>query len=272
MDAAPLRPQLEARCRTHSDQGALGACARCGSFYCALDSQNIEGKDYCATCASHPDVDYLEAFRRKYWGRRDVWAWLFGLGAIFNLVMGVVLLVGSEGGLNSLTLVLLAGGTVGLCYWWGLPPARFLLCLVPVASMLMGAITVGPEAIGRGLVPLIFIIAVNRSTRNRLFFKQEVTREELRKAWHLHANNPVARMGFLLGLLTVFVSPIGPLLTLLVLAPGVLACSIIGLRRVDPTAHPPVGRKGQAITGIVLGAVSLLVAVVSLLRTLATGS
>ncbi|WP_257459184.1 hypothetical protein [Archangium lipolyticum] len=38
-----------------------------------------------------------------------------------------------------------------------------------------------------------------------------------------------------------------------------LVCSIIGLRRVNPNAHPPIGRKGQAIAGIVLGTVGCLI-------------
>jgi len=37
-----------------------------------------------------------------------------------------------------------------------------------------------------------------------------------------------------------------------------LACSIYGLTRVNPTAHPPIGRKGQAVAGIILGALGVV--------------
>jgi len=134
-----------------------------------------------------------------------------------------------------------------VCFWLGLPFARLALCFVPIVSMVVSGFTVGAEAVGRGIWPVLITLAIYQNTRNKLFFKEDVPREALEKAWHLYANNTVARAGFILGLIGLAAFP---------LAPMALLCSIIGLRRVDPTASPPIGRKGQAIAGIALGAVS----------------
>ena len=63
-------------------------------------------------------------------------------------------------------------------------------------------------------------------------------------------NNPVARAGYLLSFLSLVLGPVALL--------SVPLC-IVGLRRVDPASHPPQGRRGQAITGLVLSAVGLAV-------------
>ncbi len=84
--------------------------------------------------------------------------------------------------------------------------------------------------------------------RNPLFFKEEVSREALQAAWDRYKNNPVARGGVWAGVLGLLI-------------PGVcfaaLVCGIIGLRQVNPRAHPPIGRRRQAIAGIVLGVLGL---------------
>lgn len=241
----------EARCQSHPDQAVLGTCARCGTFFCALDRENVNGKDYCATCATRPEVDYLEAFRLKYWGKRDAWTWLVGFGAILNLATGAGVLMQEELGDAGLLigLISLASGAVGVCFWMGMPFARLALCFVPIVSMVVSGFTAGAAAAGRGIWPVLITLAIYQNTRNKLFFKEEVPREALEKAWHLYANNTVARAGFMLSLIGLLVAP---------LAAVALLCSIIGLRRVDPTASPPIGRKGQAIAGIVLGTVSIL--------------
>jgi hypothetical protein len=248
---APAPAPGEARCPSHPDQSVLGTCARCGTFFCELDRETVNGKDYCATCAALPETDYLEAFRLKYWGKRDAWSWLIGFGALINLASGAMLLTGEGSGGGGLLagLAALGGGAVGVCFWLGLPFARLALCFVPVVSLLISVATVGPVAVATGIVPIAVTIAIYRDTRNKLFFKEEVSREALQKAWHLYANNTLARAGFMLSFIGLLAFP---------LAPVALVCSIIGLRRVDPTANPPIGRKGQAIAGIVLSTVSMV--------------
>jgi hypothetical protein len=253
LSLAPPPAATEARCPAHPHKAVLGACTRCGTFFCEFDREIVDGKDYCDTCADHPDVDYLEAFRLKYWGKRDAWAWLVGVGALFNFVLGAMLLIQQRSMDNSMLLLAgllaLAGGGVGVCFWLGMPFARLALCFVPIASLIVTGFTAGPEAVGRGIWPVIITLVMYTNTRNKLFFKEEVSREALQKAWHLYSNNSVARAGFMLS----FIS-----LLFVLVAPISLLCSIIGLQHVNPTATPPVGRKGQAIAGIVLSVVSLV--------------
>ncbi|WP_224243570.1 hypothetical protein [Hyalangium gracile] len=227
---------------------ALGACTRCGTFFCAQDRRTVDSKDYCASCATRPEVDYLEAFRLKYWGKRDLWAWLIGFGALINAIVGLVLLAsGAEQLLFA--LMTLVSAAVGMCFWAGLSFARLALCFVPVVSMIVGVATQGPAGLASGVMPLIITLVIYNDTRNKLFFREEVSPEALQKAWHLYSNNRIARAGFLLSILGILMPPV---------APVALLCSIIGLRRVDPTAHPPIGRRGQAIAGIVLGVLGIL--------------
>ena len=63
-------------------------------------------------------------------------------------------------------------------------------------------------------------------------------------------NNPVARAGYLVSFLALALGPVALI--------SIPLC-IVGLRRVDPHSHPPQGRKGQAIAGLVLSAVGLAV-------------
>lgn len=239
----------QARCQSHPERSVLGACSRCGTFFCELDWKRVDGRDYCAPCAARPDVDYLEAFRLKYWGRRDAWAWFIGLGSLFHLATALSGLVSGIGQEKLYFVPLLVVGAVGVCFWFGMPFARRALWFIPLVFMVGVALFGNVLAALLGVVPLLFAAAIYQDTRNRLFFKQPVSRNALQKAWHLYANNTVARTGFQLSLFGLLFP---------VFAPFGLVCSLVGLRRVDLEARPPVGRKGQAIAGIVLGAVSLL--------------
>jgi len=210
-----------------------------------------------------PEVDYLEAFRLKYWGKRDAWAWLVGIGAIFSLVEvvpmigSVIVLVATRSAAsipNPLQfglgiLLLMAHGIIGVCFWLGKRWARLGLLSILILGALYGIVTEGPVGIGRAIVPIALAISWFRDTRNQLFFKIDVPREKLHKAWNMYSNNTIARSGFIVGILSVLMCP---------LAVIGLPCSLIGLRRVDPKAHPPVGRKGQAIAGIVLNSIGLI--------------
>jgi hypothetical protein len=265
----PLVPMSEGiRCHAHPERTALGTCTRCGVFFCDQDHRGVEGKPYCDTCAVHPDVDYLESFRLKYWGKRDGWAWLVGLGAVVNLVHGMTLLVsGSLVDLLTAPIALGLGG-MGACYWLGMRWARLAYVITCVAfGLIMAAMgaslageAVGEERATSAIVPMLMLVGmgvlimitalvIHHDTLNKLFFKVEVPREKLKKAWHLYMNNRMARTGLALGVLGLLLPVLGPF---------ALVCSFIGLRRVDPNAHPPIGRKGQAIAGLVLGTLGCL--------------
>lgn len=251
MNAQPLSntPDAEgSRCHAHPDEPALGTCARCGTFYCEQDRWVVNGKTYCEACSVRPEVDYLEGFRLKYWGKRDAWSWLVGFGAVVNVISGLAIFASGETSVMAVGLFGLLAGVVGACFWLGIPWARTALIGVPIGSMVVGMLAGDPTSVGRGIVPLLVTIAIYRDTRNKLFFKLEVPPEALKKAWDLYMNNTMARAGVMLGVLS-FIPGVGVL---------ALICSIIGLKRVNPDATPPIGRKGQAIAGIILGALGTL--------------
>jgi len=113
------------------------------------------------------------------------------------------------------------------------------------------AAALGP-VIGVMAVALLISWAIISDTRNKLFFKVDVPPARLKKAWDLYSNNSLARAGFMLSVLSVLMFPIAPI---------ALVVCIVGLSRVNPTATPPIGRKKQAIAGIVLSCVGLLIGV-----------
>ncbi|QSQ20120.1 hypothetical protein JY651_33280 [Pyxidicoccus parkwayensis] len=251
MSAQPLsQPSVvgASRCYIHPGRPALGTCARCGIFYCDRDHRVVEGKAYCEDCSIRPDVDYLEAFRLKYWGRRDFWAWFVGFGAALHIFSGFSIF--TTGAVEAMPLGVFGflAGVVEVFFWLGVPWARRALIGVPIVFMAVGVMYGGLVAVAFGIFGLLVSIAINMDTRNKLFFKREVSREALQKSWDLYMNNAMARAGLMLGVAS--------------LIPGVgivaLACSISGLLQVDPKATPPIGRKGQAIAGIVLGALGTL--------------
>jgi len=206
---------------------------------------------FCPVCAARPEIDYLEKFRLKHWGRRDGWAWLWGLGVLLNLGWAGLAFSSGQAAAGAMSVAFAAGG---VCYFLGLPWARSLIFLPPLGAFAVPflspslpaadpAFLVG-QGLGFALVPALVSVAVYRDALNQLFFKVHPTQKKLERAWNLYANNWAARTGFLLSLLWFLV----PLVALV----G-LGLSIHGLRQVNPAAHPPIGRKGRAIAGIVLG-------------------
>lgn len=262
----------QARCALHPDRPATLTCARCGAFICDTDRRQLGAGVFCPACAVRPDVDYLEAFRQSVWGKRDGWTWLVGFGAALNGLGAIsALLTGAP----VYGVVGLCAAAVGVCYFLGMRWARVGLLVTPLlvaagglvasfSSPLLTAFERGQRAgtfLGSMLIPMLVLTAMHFDTRNRLFFKLEVPREKLQKAWDLYSNNPMARAGLFLAVVSLIVPGLG-----LVSLP----LSIVALTRVNPAAHPPIGRKGQAIAGIVFSGLSVVgwgaVFVASLLR------
>ena len=244
----------DARCARHPEAKATSTCYRCGAFVCAQDFALLDGHVFCPDCAARPEVDYLEAYRLKYWGKRDGWAWAMGLGGLLNVLAAVLLLVAALSsehapGSALLALATLAIGANGLLFWAGFPLARVGLFVGLGLLGLLNMMTMGPAGAGSIAVPLIVAASAVMGTRNKLFFKQAVARTELKRAWDLFHNNTIARSATTLGVAGLLIPVFSPLAVI---------CGVIGLKRVNPDAHPPIGNKGRAIGGIVLGALGPL--------------
>src|SRR5688500_8794493 len=110
-----------ARCADHPEAPATGTCFRCGRFFCAQDAKPLFGRTFCTTCAARPDVDYLEAFRLKYWGKRDIWAWLFGIGSALNVINAAGLLMNPATVLLGVSAAFNAA--TGIAFFLGVRPA-----------------------------------------------------------------------------------------------------------------------------------------------------
>ncbi|MFO0595511.1 MAG: DUF4190 domain-containing protein [Myxococcaceae bacterium] len=245
---------MSAVCAAHGAP-AEKTCERCGTFLCALDVRLLDAHVYCEKCVVLPEVDYLEAYRLQFWGkRRDGFSWFFLLGGATNLL--AALGVGSSslaGHLRGDDLVL-AGGLLVLAVvqlaWffkqrWARPALGLVVALFGVAMLL----AVGPFAIVSAAMPGLVVFGAIRNVRSRLFFEIPVPRDELKKDWSTYVDNRLARSSVAMGAIGLVFVPFAVLALIL---------GVVGLRRVDPNAMPPVGNKGWAITGIVLGALGLV--------------
>ena len=238
----------------------LPPCARCGSFVTPTTYKEFMGKVYCLACADRPDVNYLKAWKDARWGKRDGWAWFYGvvallaaLGAAASAMSGRIIDAG---------VGLLGALAYGL-FWSGWPPARLAIiaaAVVSVASSLVGGFG------GGGIVGLIFAISAVQSARNKLFFELEVSEAELQKAWQAENDNRVAlwSRGVSLVALLSMVAWLGIWqLLFLTIGLGVLAAVLgaIGFSRVDAAKTPPIGQKGAALFGVIAGGISVACAV-----------
>lgn len=254
--AGPVVPvPAGATCPRHAGAPVVAACRRCGTFVCVEDRVVLDGSEFCRECAARPDVDYLEAFRLKYWGKRDSWAWFFGVTAVANVIIGLTVIANaltSERSASNVALglvILLWGGLAG-AFWAGVKAARWGLAGAFILYALVLVAVAGPAGLGGVIFPLAFVASALGSVRTKLFFKLDVPREQLRKHWALLHDNVLARNALMLGAVGLLFGPFAPL--------G-LVLGIVALRRVDPAAYPPIGRKAHAIAGIVLGALGTLI-------------
>jgi hypothetical protein len=246
-------------CTAHPQEPISGTCDRCGNFVCRLDSErDPSGRTICADCRTvHGTADWLEKFRLELWGKRDAYAWLFGaLGLIYTAVaIGISLSALSSGASGAFVVVgmFFVLGAVQAAYFFRQRWARIAIIVIPVlvcfANIGIMAAVPGARPNGMPLFGVILPLAAYFDTRNKLFFKIEVPETKLLKLWDTLRNNQLARTGFACGLLGLLIPGLGVI--------G-LICSIVGLRRVNPDAVPPIGKKGYAIAGIILSGMGIL--------------
>ncbi len=258
-------PGVLPRCALHPDALAGATCQRCGGFVCTACTTWVMGRMYCPPCAARPEVNYLETFRLRLWGRRDAGAWMVGAGSV--LLIGLAVLALLVAGDIVTGAALLASAGVGLAYFVGKRWARPALLAVPLGALLLTARALGPPAL-LFFFPFTLAVSLFRDTRSRLFFRLDVPERELRRLWDRRVNNPLARHALSLGVGAMFLPVFAPLLfifgalsvlTLGFVLMGVLAVvlGVVALQRVDLEAQPPIGRRWEALGGLCLGLASL---------------
>lgn len=235
-----------ASCPRHADTTAIGNCSRCGTFVCGADSVTLFGKLYCQSCAARPEVNYLETLRLKYWGKRDGWAWFYGLGA-FGYLGSASLYIFVQQDIAPAVCFLVASA-VCACFWLGQAWARIGLLAVQFAFILVGAFSLRPELSVIGVFSLLTAVAPFTDLRNKLFFRLPVEQQALQKYWSRFVDNTAARNGLMLGMSSLLFPLFIPL---------ALVFCVVGLSRVDPYAHPPVGKRKHAIAGLVFSVVAI---------------
>ncbi|HEY3446889.1 MAG TPA: hypothetical protein VGK67_11020 [Myxococcales bacterium] len=244
------------RCPVHPENLANGMCNRCGRFVCsACRHLGVDEKGYCDACLHHPDCDPVERFRRRMWGSRDLWTWLVGaLGAGCALGCGYLAArngIPASGRALAALLTVYAAACLSFFFRarparWGLPAASGLGTLaLLVASMAEDAATrrLATGAVVFSLTPLLASLALFGSVRNRLFFRLEVPRPELERAWRSWSENSIAMGGLLLGVCGLAVPFCGL---------AALYCGVAGQLRTR-LAGESVPRAGVSKAAIVLG-------------------
>jgi hypothetical protein len=243
----PLGP-IAPRCATHLEEAASGTCSRCGTFFCTACVQWIFDQPWCPVCAARPEVNYLERFRRKLWGRRDAAAWVTGaLGLALTAVALRAMWQQRTFWLPGLLMVACAASCTAFFVGWRRAREALIATTLGCAA--------GFLAFGSQVSSIVFLFGavfatfLYFDTRNRLFFQQPVSASRLQRLWHERENNPRARDAMNLGLASLLFPLFAPLAVII---------GVVALQRVDPHATPPIGRKGQAIAGIALGTIMML--------------
>lgn len=240
-----------------------GICSRCGVFRTATTSALVLNTAYCTTCAQRPDVNYPRAYRDAHWGKRDGWAWFFGVLSPFVILAGVMALMNDTAASGMLVTFT---GISWAMFWTGARSGRFAL----VASTSLGAV----YNVVIGIMPNVFLIAMTAiamtSTRTKLFFELDVAEAELAKAWlNLHGNR-FAQWARGLGVVSLlsmlaWIGTIWAAGVTLFFGLGAVLLGVVGLRTVNEKATPPIGGKRSAVIGLACGAVGGLLGPIGLL-------
>lgn len=245
-----MTPPTDAQCAKHPGVAAVGSCSRCGTFVCADDARRLMQGTFCADCAARPEVAFLDTYRSTHWGKRDSWAWLFGVTGLISAAATVGLL-----GLVDFAELSVAGplgwalftalyAVTAVAFW-----ARVRLARVALAALvgLLGVVllrALGPPALVSLLLPVWLTVSALTNVRTKLFFRIEVPPAQLERAWRRGYDTPVARQALSYGIGGLFLPVFAPLAVVL---------GVVGLLRVDPRATPPVGGRAASLAGVVLG-------------------
>ncbi|MFT3838217.1 MAG: hypothetical protein QM723_14640 [Myxococcaceae bacterium] len=215
----------DARCPTHPDTPASGACARCGTFICPQDTHLIDAAAYCTPCSQRPDVEWVEAYRKTLVGKRSSVEWTMLVGLIPQMLYGGVAVFvafdnDSERVRSSLVaLLMFASAANGLGWFLGKRICRNLhIALMGVWALVLGIGLWGSMGAGAAL-PTALVLGVASapllSTPSKLFFGLPVTRAQVITTYKQLEDNRLARNGLALSILGLFLPPIAVIAILL---------------------------------------------------------
>jgi hypothetical protein len=240
-------------CPAHPAEPSVGACTRCGRFYCAKERILLDARPYCGDCGTRPDVDWLGHHYRQLEGKRSGLAWFLlflGLGLVMSgLALAISSLDRPRGLAGGVGLIVFGGCAIAV--FSGRPrarPALFLGAALATASFLLDArewIALVPGGLLFGLAG-----AAWTDVRTRVFFRVPVSRRELLRHYHREGSNPLAITASRLA----FVSLIIPGLGLVSLVMGVMAVT-----RVNKKATPPVGNLSAALGAIIFSLFTMVI-------------
>lgn len=231
------------QCAVHPGSEAVGACARCGRFYCAAEQIDLDLRTYCGECGVRDDVDWLGNRYRKLEGKRSGLAWFLVLLGLPVAATSVAALLNAETGgerglFGGLLLMSVGAMTVMSGQTWS---RLVLLGTVLLASASFVAGTGQPWAAALAVPGLWLSVATWTDVPTQLFFRLPVERAALRRHFVRGGSNPLAVRASRLALLSLFIPGLG----VLTLAMGVMA-----LTRINSKAVPPVGNLSVALGAI----------------------
>jgi hypothetical protein len=232
-------------------------CTRCGLFITENSAVLRDGAPYCATCAALPHINYVETFRSAHWGRRDGYRWVVGFTVPVLLAMAIVSAL--RGRFAELALACVVAG-VAVAYFQGARWARTAAVGTPTLALAIVSWLRRDEPASASLqftwaLTQVIVLASLIDPRNRLAFRIDSKPTELRQQWEGQSNQ-WADVGLALAVMGLFAFPLAIVATVV---------SFVGLRRVNLRATPRVGRRTQAVAGIALGVVGMVLGVVVVL-------
>jgi hypothetical protein len=231
-------------CPSHPGAESVGACARCGRFYCAPEQIELDGKVYCADCGVREDVDWLGQHYRKLEGKRSGLAWAILLIAAPFAALGLFSLVGENSGQQkTIGLALIFYALAAFVFFTGTRWGR--LALLSGATIAGGLLTFAIEDYW-GLLIALPILGLSASAwtdlRTKLFYRVPVARKKLLQHYQREGSNPLAIQASRLALLGLFIPGVGVIS---------LVMGVMSLTRIDKKAVPPVGNLSAAVAAVV---------------------
>jgi len=244
---------------------------------------------------------FYSDFHNSLMGKLDVWAWIYGIVypilfialAHFNLNeisdLSITEHIKNSFYLkNAIAVFTVVVGSLSFFFRqiWARKFMYFIPFILPFVFYLIMADKLSPDAvrqnafstIGNSIIPLIIYYFATNSTRNRLFFRLQVSESKIIKYWMVYSNKQANQSAWLSFLSPLFIcgvffaidSIIGfelsrvtryIILALLVISAmlPIIWFATKAIKKVNLDKVPPVGGKANAIFAIVIASIWIVV-------------